>query len=680
MALSVLALTWSSGATASTVAPLPESDYATRNACQAPEPGHISCLALVLVAETAAARAHTHPLGMIRSRPIAAAKAAEGAFGLRPQDLQSAYFPGEAPDAPASEPQTIALVDAYNDPNAESDLNTYSKEFGLPECTQANGCFTQVNQNGETTSLPFPATAADLKAREVTCQQFVIETREERRERETACKEVEEAGGWALEISTDIEIAHAVCQNCKILLVESGPTEGALEEAEEAAAKLRASEISNSWGGPEPALEGKAFNHPGIAITAAAGDDGYLNWTAAEAAYAHKTTYYSGTDYPASSPNVVAVGGTKLALSSNDRWQSETTWNEDPGPEGGDRGAGGGGCSISFAAKPWQQAVPDWSEVGCEDRRAVSDISADADPYTGVAVFDSNHYTYEENGRKLTSVPGWVPIGGTSVASPIIAAIFALAGGAHAAYPAQTLYAHLGSRSLHDVTGGGNGKCDGAYLSCSGSMSPLSQFDCGQDAWICNAASGYDGPTGVGTPNGLDAFKPGASEPQAEDPSKAEETSQEEVTSPREDGEEQPSGAGNPVQRGRASSTSSSTSPSSKSTGAATTTTLPRISGLMLDRGALAALARNRPHPRRLRYSFTISASSQVHVTLTREVWVRGHWRWRTIIQAVVVASKGLNVRHLPVGALAAGRYRLKLSTATGASRSRAFGVGSVHR
>ena len=98
--LGVLALTWSSGAAASTIAPLPESDYATRNACQAPEPGHVSCLALVLVAKTAAARAHTHPLGMFRRAPIAAGKAAEGAFGLRPEDLQGAYFPGETPMHP----------------------------------------------------------------------------------------------------------------------------------------------------------------------------------------------------------------------------------------------------------------------------------------------------------------------------------------------------------------------------------------------------------------------------------------------------------------------------------------------------------------------------------------------------------------------------------------------------
>src|ERR1019366_4606078 len=98
---------------------------------------------------------------------------------------------------------------------------------------------------------------------------------------------------------------------------------------------------------------------------------------------------------------------------------------------------------------------------------------------------------------------------GTSVASPIIASMVALAGGAHAvAYPAQTLYSHLGSPLLHDVTSGGNGQCDAEYLSCSGSLSPLSPLDCGQGAWICNTTAGYDGPTGVGTPNGIGAFKP----------------------------------------------------------------------------------------------------------------------------------------------------------------------------
>lgn len=685
--LGVLALIPTCAARASTLMPLPESDYATRSACQASEPGRVSCLALLLVAKTAAARAHTHPLGMIRRTPIMAAKPAEGAYGLRPEDLQGAYFPGEAPQAPVSKPQTIALVDAYNDLHAESDLSTYSREFALPACTRANGCFTQVNENGETSNLPFPSNEAALIAREVRCLQLVIgETKTQRTEREAACTEVEEAGGWALEISTDIEIAHAVCQNCRILLVESAPLETSLEKGEEAAVKLGAGEISNSWGGPEPGAESKAFEHPGVAITAAAGDEGYLNWTAAAAAHGSHSTYYSGADYPASSPNVVAVGGTELNMSSG-RWQSETVWNEDPSPSGGNHGAGGGGCSAVFTAPAWQQSVPDWPAVGCGDHRAVADISADGDPYTGVAVFDSNSYTYEENGHKLTTVPGWVPIGGTSVASPIIAAMFALVGGAHTAYPAQTLYSNLGSPALHDVSSGGNGECRGVYVSCSGSMTPLSALDCGLGAFICNAASGYDGPTGVGTPNGLGAFRPSGSQSQTEGTRREElKAGEEEAASPGGAGKESILPTGNPAQAGPGFSPSDGPPRSTSGatgqkplTAQGTRTKAPRISALVLARGALAALAGERRRPARLRYSFTISASSRVRVSLAREVWVSGHWRWRTITQYSTATARGPNARQLAVGTLAAGRYLLTLTPPAGISRSSAFRVGQTH-
>src|ERR1019366_9036193 len=116
----------------------------------------------------------------------------------------------------------------------------------------------------------------------------------------------------------------------------------------------------------------------------------------------------------------------------------------------------------------------DWTTTGCGSNRAVADVSADADPLTGVAVYDSVPYPEEEEeeGKKVTRELNWVPIGGTSVASPIIASMFALAGGAHKVeYPAETLYSHIGPTSLYDVTAGGNGKCDGAYSTCSGSMS-----------------------------------------------------------------------------------------------------------------------------------------------------------------------------------------------------------------
>jgi subtilase family serine protease len=627
---------------ADTVSPLPASDYAVRQVCAAPTAGHAGCLALQLVPKTATARAHTHPLGMTRSAPLAAPTPAEGAYGLRPQDLNSAYFPGEQPDAPASEPQTIALVDAYDDPNAQADLETYDKAFGLPPCTEANDCFKKVNQNGET---GHPPTAK-------------------------SSQEKEEALGWALETSTDIEVARGVCQNCHIVLVEATSTLLTnLETAEETAAKstaaggVGATEISDSWGSEEPASDSAAFNHPDTVITAAAGDGGYLNWTEAKEP---KSGYFVGADYPAASPHVVAVGGTKLTLEGS-AGKSETVWNEDPDPEGTDDGAGGSGCSQRFTAQEWQQSVADWSAVGCEGWRAVADVSADGDPYTGVAVYDSTaECEYEEGGviRKLH----WCTIGGTSVASPIIASVFALAGGAHGvAYPAKTLYSHLGSTSLYDVVNGGNGECDGNYSSgCSGSIAPLSPLDCGQGVWICNAAPGYDGPTGVGTPNGIAAFVPVVSEQQ----SKEEEHSQK-------------SGSGQVSASASASGTSASPSgggSSGPSVAASTSTDTATIqlSGLALTPNALVALNRTRPKVSLVAFAFTLNAPARVRVALAKQVRARGHTRWQTLPDSLTfAAARGRGSRHLSGhNALAPGRYRLTLTPLHGTARSLVFQLG----
>jgi Subtilase family len=510
------------------VAPLPASDYQTHPACSEPAPDHASCLALELIPRTSEARARTHPLGMTREGPIKADRASEGADGLRPLDLRAAYFPGEPPKATKAAPQTIALVDAYNDPEAETDLAVYDREFGIEECTEANGCFEKVNQAGERGHPPFPASEAEREAELKVCDN----TRETRARRE-ACERVAEAEGWAVEISTDIETAHAICQqHCHILLVEADASSYTdLEDAEETAVKIGAekttaddTEVSNSWGGPEPLIESEAFNHPYTVITAAAGDDGYLNWTDAAGA---EEEYYVGAGYPASSPHVIAVGGTRLTLGSG-AWESESVWNDDPRGGSENYGAGGSGCSTQFEAAAWQRAVPDWSQVGCENRRAVADVSADGDPYSGIAIYDSVPDPHEELvGGKVETIDTplyWWPIGGTSVASPIIASMFALAGGGHGvAYPAQTLYEHLETGLLHPVTAGGNGECDDDYISCSGSMNPLSErfaFDCGEGVLICNAGPGYDGPTGVGTPDGVGALEPGS---EAEIKQKAEE-------------------------------------------------------------------------------------------------------------------------------------------------------------
>jgi hypothetical protein len=469
------------------VSPLPSSDYTVRAVCARPTPRRAGCLALQLVPRTAAARARKHPLGFTRSAPLTAPSPSAGAFGLRPQDLHTAY---DLPTS-ASSAQTVALVDAYNDPNAEADLKAYDEEFSLPECTAANGCFKQVNQNGEAANLPFPKTTKELEAA--------------RKGSRSARKEAEEATGWGVEISLDIEVAHATCESCGILLVESdSPTDENLEAAEKSAAALGAGEISNSWAGPEvgetPELESASpFNHKGIVITAAAGDDGYLNWDAEEAS----ERGYVG--FPASSPHVVAVGGTRLSLGTGSAWAGETVWNGD--------GAGGGGCSVVFTAQPWQQSLSNWSAVGCGAKRAVADVSADADPYTGVAVHDTSpecEYRYEE--AKVKHVLYWCTFGGTSVASPLIASTFALAGGANGVeYPAKTLYENevKSPGSLHDVATGSNGECTKPFseTGLSGCTTAEEAKSCASKA-ICLAGTGYDGPTGVGTPDGMTAFKP----------------------------------------------------------------------------------------------------------------------------------------------------------------------------
>ena len=240
--------------------------------------------------------------------------------------------------------------------------------------------------------------------------------------------------GWGVEASLDIDMISAICPNCHILVVEAGD----LAAAQNTAVSLGAAYISNSWGtgdGSGDAGMDADFNHAGVVDVASSGDSGY------------------GVSFPATSRYVVAAGGTTLRRDSSARGWSETTWS-----------GAGAGCS-SWETKPtWQ------TDTGCGAQRTVSDVSAVADPGTGVAVYD----TYGQG--------GWFVVGGTSVSSPIIASVYALAGAPSAT--ASGLYAHR--TSLNDVTSGSDGTCSPAYL--------------------CTATAGYDGPTGLGTPNGLGAF------------------------------------------------------------------------------------------------------------------------------------------------------------------------------
>jgi len=725
--------------------------------CKAPTPGRAGCLALELAPRPGSAaarafspRARARALRAARaasssasSSPISAGAssssisalaapaatltqpAAEQASGyVEPAALHSAYgLPEDSPET--DETQTIALVDAYNDLNAEADLRVYDEainrhdeELGLPlrlpPCTKENGCLEIVNQSGEAGKPPFPASRQALEDEEAVCNG----TRAG--DKQADCEEVEEAAGWGVEISTDLDVAHSVCTNCRIRLVEAASAGYLdLEAAERTAARstseggLGATEISNSWGGEEPPIESEAFDHPGVVITAAAGDFGYRNWTMAEEAQAHHEIYYSGADYPASSPHVVAVGGTELTQENGVRLD-ESAWNEDPDPSGGNSGAGGGGCSAYFAAPAWQQAVPDWSRVGCGGKRAVADVAADADPYTGVLVYDS-----------AESESSFIVIGGTSVASPIIAATFALAGGAHGvADPAQTLYSHLGTAALYDVQSGGNGRCRDVYSgSCGSSMSPSSSlypFDCGSDVLICNAGPGYDGPTGVGAPNGLGAFEPGGETAQqteerelreareaderetrereareqetrerearehagggakvGEDQQPDEESDETVGSGPGESGGSTPPGGTSPPAGASTGSGPSASSSSNQPAGRAPAKAV-RLSELALTLSAIDALDHRRPPVSRVEFSFRLSAAARVRVTLAREVYSRGRRRWRVQPGSFAYsARRGHDRLHLAGRrGLPPGLYRLTLTPVGGRAGSISFVLG----
>ena len=326
--------------------------------------------------------------------------------GFGPADLYSAY---NLPTGGGAG-QTVAIVDAYDDPNAAADLATYRAQYGLPAC--GAGCFTKVSQTGSTTSLPT------------------------------------KNAGWAEEESLDLDMVSAIAPNAHIILVEAkSATTANLGTAVNRAVTMGAKFVSNSYGGGESSsdssYDSSYYDHPGVAITASSGDSGY------------------GVEYPAASRYVTAVGGTALTKASNSRGWTESVWSTSS-TEGA-----GSGCSTDDAKPTWQK------DTGCS-KRTVADVSAVADPATGVAIYDS-----------YGGDTGWEVFGGTSVASPLIAGVYADAGTpSSGSTPASFLYSHTGS--LNDVTSGSTASCSPAYL--------------------CSAESGYDGPTGLGTPNGLTAF------------------------------------------------------------------------------------------------------------------------------------------------------------------------------
>ncbi|MDO7868739.1 S53 family peptidase [Nocardioides jiangxiensis] len=358
--------------------------------CGTPAPGSAACHAKVMVNGSGVVPASTTP----------------AASALTPAQLQDAYkLTGLTSGA-----KTVAIVDAYGYTSLERDLATYRSYFGLPACTTASGCLKIVDQNGGT-SLP----RMDV--------------------------------GWAGEQALDVDAVSAICPDCKIVVVQAKTASFAnLGAAVNTAAKMAGVvAISNSYGSSSDASDasyGSYYNHPGIAITASTGDNGY-----------------QGGSYPASSTYTTAVGGTSLVKDGSARGWSESAWS-----------GAGSGCSTYNAKPSFQNAVP----TGCA-KRAMADVSAAADPGKGgMAV-------YYPTSRSTST---WAQVGGTSESAPIIASVYALGSNSLAGYPNAVPYAH--TANLFDVTSGSNGTC------------PTSQW--------CNAGSGWDGPTGLGTPNGAGAF------------------------------------------------------------------------------------------------------------------------------------------------------------------------------
>ncbi len=309
--------------------------------------------------------------------------------GLSPATIKSVYSFSTSLTAGAG--QTVAIVDAYDDPTAESDLGVFSAQFGLPACTTANGCFVKVNQNGGT-------------------------------------KYPRKNSGWALEIALDIEWAHAIAPGARILLVEASSNSFANLLAAEDYAAAHAGYVSNSWGGSEFSGESgydAHFTRAGTSFFVSSGDAGLP------------------AEYPSASPKVISVGGTTLHFSGS-TFTGETGWS-----------SGGGGCSTYETANGAQSAFSGYAQVSCGGKRATPDVSLDADPASGVSVYDTTLYQGQS---------GWFRVGGTSASSPMWAGRAADSG---RVIDASAVYGT--TISYRDITSGNNGApCLVGFDLCTG--------------------------------------------------------------------------------------------------------------------------------------------------------------------------------------------------------------------
>lgn len=333
---------------------------------------------------------------------------------IGPAHIRSAY---NLPDG--GEGKTVAIVVAYGYSKAEADLAVFRSYWGLPPCTTENGCFTQMDQRGGTDLPPDDA-------------------------------------GWSVEAALDVDAVSSACPKCNILLIhgDSARFDDLGKAVNTAAAQPGVVAISNSYGiDGETPLHGTYdpyFDHPGIAVTVASGDTGNVQ------------------AWPATNPKVTAVGGTTLAKdSSSTRGWAEKAWGA---ARAGTAGAGSG-CSLYEPVPDWQQDV----DTTCGAFRATADISAVADPATGLGVYNT------------VGQSGWSQHGGTSLSAPLVAGMYALAGAPTPdTYPAA--YPYLAPGQFHDVALGTNGTCG---------------------TKLCQAGAGWDGPTGLGTPKGISGLTQG---------------------------------------------------------------------------------------------------------------------------------------------------------------------------
>jgi hypothetical protein len=410
---------------------LTPSQVTAERLCPPPSPGKASCLAQVLALRSNHQLVRPR-LGARAARPLsvlsaggrtAAAVPAPSPTGVAPPLPGSPAYLQQAYDLTAlsqtaGSGDTVAIVDAHDDPTAEQDLAFYRAFYGLPPCTSATTpsnpvpCFRKLNEYGGTS----PPAAGDT--------------------------------GWQAEISLDLDAVSAICPNCNIVLIEANTSyDSDLVRAENMAASIAGvKQISNSWGGPDTSF-GYSFTYPNISVVASSGDDGYQSQPGM-------------ANYPAALPGVTAAGGTTLSYASDQvggRGFSESAWSL----VGGDGASSG--CATQISKPSYQH------DTGCTGRSYV-DISADADPATGLSVrYDG----------------GWYEIGGTSLASPMIAAYYALLSA-----PSTTLdttrpaWAYADGALLNDPITGSVGTCPAAYT------------------YICVAGVGYDGPTGIGSISG----------------------------------------------------------------------------------------------------------------------------------------------------------------------------------